>query len=271
MKFMTIAKNKFANATNLKILAAVLMFFDHIHQMWAPMDAPLWLTMLGRPVFPIFLFAMSESFHYTRDRKKFLIRLIIAAELMMVGNLVLEKVLPNDGIILMNGAFMTFFVAGLYMLFYTMLVDGIKTKNAKKIVGTILLCFVPIITAAPLFAIEPLSQNAAVSDGMMSVLIKAIFFIPSVLMVEGGFVMVFMGVLFYALRKWRLAQVAVLVAISLLVFVINPGDIQWMMVFAAIPMLLYNGEKGRGMKDFFYIFYPAHIYLLYIIATITSK
>jgi len=264
-------KNKFANATNLKILACVLMFCDHIHQMWEPVGAPLWLNMLGRSVFPIFLFAMSESFHYTRNRKKFLMRLIIAAELMMVGNLVLEMVLPNDEIMLMNDAFMTFFVAGLYMLFYDMLVDGIKTKKAGKIIGAILLCFVPIVTAAPLLAIEPLSKNAAVPDAMIQVLLKAVFFIPNLLMVEGGYVMVFLGVLFYALRKWRWAQVAVLVVVSALHFVNSPGDIQWMMVFAVIPMLLYNGEKGRGMKDFFYIFYPAHIYLLYIIATITSK
>ncbi|WP_376716330.1 TraX family protein [Vagococcus carniphilus] len=43
---------------------------------------------------------------------------------------------------------------------------------------------------------------------------------------------------------------------------------QWMMVFSVIPILLYNGEKGRGMRSFFYIFYPAHIWLLYIIASI---
>ena len=44
---------KLCNATNLKYLAIVLMFLDHIHQMFEGMGAPLWLTMLGRLVFPI--------------------------------------------------------------------------------------------------------------------------------------------------------------------------------------------------------------------------
>lgn len=39
-----------------------------------------------------------------------------------------------------------------------------------------------------------------------------------------------------------------------------------MMILAAIPIVLYNGEKGRGMRNFFYIFYPAHIAIFAIIS-----
>ena len=47
--------------------------------------------------------------------------------------------------------------------------------------------------------------------------------------------------------------------------------IQWMMIFASIFMLLYNGEKGNGSRKIFYIFYPAHIYLLYTISVLFVK
>jgi hypothetical protein len=43
---------------------------------------------------------------------------------------------------------------------------------------------------------------------------------------------------------------------------------QWLMVLALPIILMYNGEKGKGYKYFFYIFYPVHIYALFIIGQI---
>ena len=31
-------------------------------------------------------------------------------------------------------------------------------------------------------------------------------------------------------------------------------------------MLCYNGQRGRGCKNLFYAFYPAHIYIFYILS-----
>ena len=261
---MDITKSKFLlNVTSIKIIAVVLMVFDHIHQMFAPMGVPVWLTWLGRPVFPLFLFAMAESFHYTRSRKKLLIRILLASWIMTVVNMALGTVLPNNDVVLVNNAFSTFFVTTLYMLFFDMLVDGIKTRKPWEIIGAILLCAVPVLAAIPVI------WATSLANPLPLWIFRALFYIPNILLLEGGPAMVVLGVLFYVFRCWRWAQVTALAALSVIVFYLNPS-FQWMMVFAVIPMLLYNGEKGIGMKNFFYIFYPTHIYLLYIIATLLN-
>jgi hypothetical protein len=89
--------------------------------------------------------------------------------------------------------------------------------------------------------------------------------IPNVMTVEGGPTLIATGLLFYLFREKRLIQAAVLVLVGLVSLCTTEG-VQWMMMFAAIPMLMYNGKRGKGSKYFFYIFYPAHIYILYAIA-----
>ncbi|MGO0861946.1 TraX family protein, partial [Clostridioides difficile] len=46
---------------------------------------------------------------------------------------------------------------------------------------------------------------------------------------------------------------------------------QWMMIASLPFMLLYNGEKGKSMKYLFYLYYPIHIYLLYILGVYLVK
>lgn len=260
---------KLCNATNLKLFAVALMLLDHIHQMFLPFGAPIWLAYLGRPVFPLLLFLAADSFHYTHDRKAYLRRLLFGSWTMTIGNFLLQNLLSNREVVLMNNAFSTFFVAGLYMLFWDRFMDGVREKNRKKIVTSVLMCFIPILLSAPLFAVAQLSFNPDVPGWVIRSLAMVTLLVPNIMTAEGGFAMVALGAAFYVFRKWRWAQVFVLIALSGLVYKVG-GGFQWMMVFAAIPMLLYNEEKGRGMKKFFYIFYPAHIWILYILSTVLA-
>lgn len=260
-------KWKLLNATTLKLLAVVLMFLDHIHQMFVSVGAPIWLTMAGRLVFPIFLFAASESFHYTHNKKKYLQRLLFASWGMTVFTFMLQKVLPNDNVVLMNNAFSTFFVVGLYMLFWDKLVEGIRDRKPMQAVKAILLCFIPVLCALPLLFAAALSSNENIPFTVIRMLVTLSLLIPNILAVEGGAALVVLGLAFYIFRKHRVIQILVLLIFSAAVYVVD-RDFQWMMCFAAIPIALYNGERGRGMKNFFYIFYPLHIGVLYIISTL---
>ena len=84
-------------------------------------------------------------------------------------------------------------------------------------------------------------------------------------------ILVVLAVLFYLFHGKKSLQVAALLIISALSYFSAGGNpftenYQWMMGLASIPIILYNGKKGRGMRNFFYYFYPAHIYVLFFIA-----
>ena len=264
------SKWQILDATTLKILAVLLMVLDHIHEMFVSMGAPMWLTMAGRLVFPMFLFAASESFYYTRSKKGYLQRLLFASWGMTIFTFLLQTVLPNPNVVLMNNAFSTFFVTGLYMLCWDTLKAGIRQKSPMKIGKAAVIFLVPILSAIPVYLMAMLSFNENVPGSVIRLLARISLLIPNILAVEGGAPLVVLGLLFYIFRKYRAIQIVVLLALSLIVY-LSGNAVQSLMALAAIPIALYNGKRGKGMKNFFYIFYPAHIGLLYCIAALICR
>lgn len=258
------------DATTLKFLAVLLMVLDHIHEMFVSMGAPMWLTMAGRLVFPMFLFAASESFYYTHSKKRYLQRLLFASWGMTIFTFLLQAVLPNPNVVLMNNAFSTFFVTGLYMLCWDTLKAGIRQKSPMEIGKAAVIFLVPILCAIPVYLMAMLSFNENVPGSVIRLLARISLLIPNILAVEGGASLVALGLLFYIFRKHRAIQIVVLLALSLIVY-LSGNAVQSLMALAAIPIALYNGKRGKGMKNFFYIFYPAHIGLLYCIAALICR
>lgn len=43
-----------------------------------------------------------------------------------------------------------------------------------------------------------------------------------------------------------------------------------MMVGSLPLMLCYNGERGRGGGKIFYLFYPAHIWILFVLSNLMA-
>lgn len=94
------------------------------------------------------------------------------------------------------------------------------------------------------------------------------------LVTEGGPFMPVLALIFYYNRDNKVKLSLWYTGVSLMIL-IGPADslyeslfiknFQWMMVFALPFMLMYNGERGRKAKYFFYIFYPTHIWILYVL------
>lgn len=262
-----LSKAQFINSTQLKLFAALLMVPDHIYDNFIEFGPPVWLKYLGRLVFPIFLFTLAEGFYYTSDRKKYLLRLLYASWGMTILTTVVQMILPNDEVVLMNNAFSTLFVTGLYIYVWDRILESIRKKDWKKIFSSIGLALIPVVAVLPAFLAVTFTENLSLTVTRAAVTLSLLA--PNLLLIEGGPMLVILGLGFYVLREWRWAQVALLLGVSALVFVTG-SHLQSFMGVAAIPMLLYNGKPGKGLKNFFYIFYPTHIIILYVTATLLS-
>ncbi len=220
-------------ATQLKLGMAFLMLLDHIHQ-FIP-GVPMFFTYLGRIVAPVFYFLLVESYHYTKDRLKLITRLYLFALIMGLGNLVLVTYIPTDmGIpnnILLNMAI------GLSLLEAGRRLNETKKIKTKLALGLLLLA---------LFLAIGLSEGTYLALGML-----VLFF-------------------FYRENATRRDIAFLLLSFTMLGFDFSYQAIwliryQWMMVLAIPFFHLYDGTRGRPLKWFFYIFYPLHIWFLYLL------
>ncbi|GHU51645.1 membrane protein [Clostridia bacterium] len=269
---MIMKSNLELSGNALKVIGVVLMVFDHIHQMFISV-APAWFPMLGRLVLPIFIFMCAEGFYHTSNRKRYMLRLLVAAVVMNIGNRILANAMrivpdiPEHGVELINSVFTTMLMTTFYLFFIERLREGLRENKVAKIAGSIALMAFPVALTAALVFLVYASDNS-----QTRVFVNAFFLIPNLLAMDGGVPFMLLGISFYYLRQWRLAQMTVLVLFSALNFFAGVGGgIQWLMVFAVIPLFLYNGRRGGGNKYFFYIFYPAHIWGLYTLAWLLQR
>lgn len=247
----------------LKMIALVLMVIDHVGHFLLPQLTVL--RWLGRLSAPLFFFTVAEGYAHTRNPKKYLFKLYIGYLVMIVGNKLLESLLPGaPGGPLDNNIFGTFFFGVLYMICFDLIRSGIRRRLTRSVFAGIGL-LVASFAAAELLGLLPHSMVRTV----LGVLV------PNPFMVEGGLIFTLLPFLFYVLRGRPTALSIGYVLFSVLTFpfgqsadVIFFMGYQWMMVFALPLILMYNGRRGYAKQSFFYFFYPAHIWILYALSTI---
>jgi hypothetical protein len=253
------------SGTQIKIIGVIMMVFDHLYVMFNVNGAPYWFHWIGRPVAPMFLFICAEGFAHTRSRKRYMLHLLAGYELMNVISGILTFTMLNENVMLIFSIFGSLFFAALYMLLTDMLINGIKTKRAGKAALAFLFILIPI--AYSLLTLSLMSSDEITRyPWLLPVLYQ---YIPNIIAIEGGFLWPLLGLLFYILRRGRILQTIPLVLFGIVFIIFRSGE--WLIILAAVPVLLYNGSRGKGGKYFFYIFYPAHIYLFYIIAWFIQK
>src|SRR5690625_1114878 len=246
------------------------MFMDHIEQ-FIP-HTPAGCGWIGRISAPLFMYCVICGFTYTTSKISYLIRLYIFGIGMAIINVNLN-IAFNEALYYITNNFIT-------TLFIVALVIFIIDKGEKKyyiyfavwqVLTTIItIVFVDFIEIPDLYY-----------DTIGAMLYAALF--GNVFFTEGGILFIILGVILYLTRNNKISLtifyggfttfIYLLVRrygyhLGLIELLIPFPDYQWMMIAALPFMLLYNRKKGIGLKYFFYIFYPLHLIILFLLGAI---
>lgn len=240
---------------SLKLTAAILMTLDHIGFYFPA--APSWLRWLGRGAYPLFLFCMAQGYAHTRSRKRYLLRLYLMSVFMTFLGLFLDAYIPSEGGYGNHNIFLPLFLTGVLIsaaeLYRRDRKQGGLLLGAAALVQ-VLYCLLPFLL--------PFTQNFS-GDVLTGV-------VPNLAVNEYGFEFIALGMAMYFLRDRREALAAVYLIFCIYQFsaeaLYGGFPVQWMMALALPLMLRYNGEKGRDWKWFFYLYYPAHTCLLFLLS-----
>ena len=217
----------------LKILACVTMLVDHAALLFG--GSP-WLRVIGRLAFPIYCFLLTEGIRHTRDVRRYLSRLLFAA---IVSEPIYDLVLyPCVGIWQHQNVLWTL-ALGCAMLWCMTMIHKPVAKLAVML----------------MFALA--AQLIRAGYGSSGIYMIALFALCRG-MPEGKWVLA-AGLL---VINWLMGSFTVSV------FGLDV-PVQLFAELALVPIFLYSGEKRTRLKAVswgFYLFYPAHLLLLWGIA-----
>lgn len=294
MEQMKSRLTKGLTAYQIKMLAVILMTIDHLgaygHEIpvFSLSAYNYQLRLIGRSAMPLFLFALTESIRYTRNRPRFLLRLYLAAVGMGVFTVVTNCFFGSTiGHFTLSNIFYTYLYVAIYVILIENFLRAAKDRDWKKGILSsvgIAATAIPHILYRALESLPLLDYGLTIEE---SILVKDLIevFAKGPWLVEYSLLFVLMGVLMY-FAKNKYGKAVVLVVFSLLCYFgeqamrsglplwewmnVSPlnmvlSALQSKMILAAPIMLLYNGQKGRGDKWFFYLYYPLHRYGISII------
>ena len=237
---------KFAiSATWLKILAALAMVVDHTVALFLPHGSILRLILriFGRLAAPAMCFMIAEGYHHTSNRKKYLLRLLVFA---VISHLPYTLAM-GFGLSPLDATSAIWALAmGLVALM------AVKNEKLHPIlrVGSVALCCLLAYTANWNYIAVLWIVAFGIFHGQRKKQLIAFALIGAVLHIGQQFAPLLLGrVSMESFKNWH--QLG---------------------IFLAIPVLaLYDGSRRCKRKWFswgFYILYPAHLLILYLLTLV---
>lgn len=246
-------KSKGLSGYNLKLIAIITMFIDHvgtciIEKLYQNSTSIFSLNgekllfleeifrLVGRLSFPIFCFLLVEGYYHTKNIKKYMTRLFIFA---------LISEIPFD-----LALFHKFFYWGHQNVMFSLLL-GLITIYLFDDDNNI---FFRIIKNVRFFRIAVIPASCIIGEALKLDYgaggICTIFFMYIFLNEKGNF-------------HWKHRDYIFSFFIGTIILACCQGLSELAALIDMAFIKNYNGERGKSLKYFFYIFYPIHFIILY--------
>lgn len=239
----------------LKMIAALTMLVDHTGMILFPKTEIF--RIIGRLAFPIYAYFIAEGFRYTRDRRRYMLRIFLLG-------LVCQIVYTFAAMELYINVLLVFSLSLIVM----MCAEGVKRAARGE----------------DNFAREMIKRLAKtqadkkseiiISVATAAAAVLAVAWFCSAVEVDYGFWGVMLPVFAFIFdEKYPRLALFSLGLFILCVHYYSGGLIIQYYSLISIPLLLcYNGSRGKiRMKYFFYVFYPAHLLILYLISMLIQR
>ena len=241
------------SGTALKLIAAASMTADHVGYVLFPKLRIL--RIIGRLALPIFAYLIAEGMRHTRSPMRYFLRLLFFGAACQTVYFAITRDLYMNVLI-------TFSLSAVIMIPIRLMRDA-EEKNgpdahrravylsasAAAVAGAFLLCrfvtvdygFWGVILPVSAFVFTEKKKNLFLFS-LFLILMSADFYVSGLM--RGG---------------------------SPLWVLINRESQPFSLL--ALPLLaLYNGKRGKWrLKYFFYVFYPAHLGIIYLIGVLTKR
>ncbi len=236
-------------ATQIKVIAIIAMTLDHIAYTFLPAETALHYIMhlVGKTTAPIMCFFLAEGFRYTHDKKKYFLRLLL--------------------------------FAAISQPVYYIFIFGSTPKNllqylsSMNILFTLLLGFICLL----ILMREKLSMKVKIILTALTITFGQFG--------DWGYIIPIWTIIFFFFNKEKYMMPAAFIAATIIILPLTflkyfdsfaAFSYNYGALLALIPIQLYSGERDRSSSPlkkkinrwFFYVYYPMHMIVIFIIAHI---
>lgn len=237
-------KTNVLTSNQIKLIAIVAMTIDHFTWIFFPGCQKIWwvigLHVIGRLTAPIMWYFIAEGFYYTKNAKSYILRLFVFAIISHFAyNFAGGIPFIPSGIFNQTSVMWSLAWAVVLMIIFT----TARLSQVAKIALIIIICLITfpsdwstIAAMCPVFIY--LNRNNFKRQAL-------------------------------SLLIWTLMYAAVY-----FIFIDKVYGILQMCTLLSLPILkFYNGKRGqwKGMKWFFYFYYPAHLVAVGVVRIIFGK